>query len=512
MKGRCYWLLAPRRRFSLAHAEAERGPLTLSDRDGRQHTSETAADRAKSEVVVLRFLAVATAMGLLAASCAFGESDSIGTVGAASTTAATTIGTMEPPSATEGTSVATSALQPRVALERVTHGSWGEGDVWVTSVVAGGPGLVAVGAATGGRHDTNAAVWTSPDGFTWARVDDDVGTFGDESSANEESGNQVIVDVVAGSLGVVAVGADGLPGDYDAAVWLSPDGLAWQRLPQDEATLGGPGDQIMRSVVQMPGLAVAVGESAGQAAVWVSNDGKEWARAMIDGAPDGPQPSAMSDVAAGGPGLIAVGGVGFEPRPAVWLSVDGTDWSRLPSDIVGEGSGVEGGDSTVGRMTLAAAGGEGLIAVAATAEFDWPSFAAPVVWTSGDGFEWHLLESEFDGVPVATFASIGDVAWDGRRLIAVGGHESTQPGGWTPGLARLWISVDGGATWQVGSEDGVLGWSELPLPIAPGAVHLAPFDGSFVVVGNDAVPTGETINGYMQYTMSPVAWIARIDE
>ena len=110
-------------------------------------------------------------------------------------------------------------------------------------------------------------------------------------------------------------------------------------------------------------------------------------RASAGGIIDTTQPTAMNDVTTGGPGFVAVGDVGTSWRPAVWLSVDGTVWTQLPDTITGGSSGVEGGESIFGRMTLVAAGEPGLVAVSATADFGWPSFADPVLWTSTDGFK-----------------------------------------------------------------------------------------------------------------------------
>ena len=393
------------------------------------------------------------------------------------------------------------------AMERVADGSWAEGG-WTSSVAMGGPGLV-VGGADDGSYFTDAAVWTSTDGDTWLRVGDDPAVFGDESSADGIDGNQVIIDLASGSLGVVAVGADGKPGDYDAAVWISADGLVWERVPHDEEVFGGEGDQVMLSVVQTENAAVIVGKSGEHATVWVSNDGREWTRALIDGSSDGigSEPSAMSDVALGGPGLVAVGGAGFESRPAVWLSADGTMWSRLPDPLGGGATGVEDGGLTVNPVTLVAAGESGLVAIG-------PSTAGPVVWTSIDGFGWHMLDATFLDAPTATHAVVEDVVWDGDLLIAVGRFEGFQ---FWPGLVAMWVSVDGGMTWQVGSEQEAspevetAGVSYTALPIPPPAIHLTRFGSTFIVVGSDSIPTGESINGYAQYARTAAIWVVHLD-
>ena len=76
----------------------------------------------------------------------------------------------------------------------------------------------------------------------------------------------------------MAVGLDRSDGEQDAAVWTSPDGITWFRVPHDEAVFGGVGDQMMFSVTAGSTLGlVAVGlEGAGNdfdAAVWVAATG-----------------------------------------------------------------------------------------------------------------------------------------------------------------------------------------------------------------------------------------------
>jgi hypothetical protein len=203
--------------------------------------------------------------------------------------------------------------------------------------------------------DLDAAVWVSVDGITWSRVPHDESIFGG-------SGHQAMTSVTAGGPGLVAVGTDGLDNTVDAAVWTSVDGVTWSRVPDDAAVLGGENSQHMASVVAGgPGL-VAVGFDGvlgedlphvhwtstflGEAAVWTSVDGTTWSRVSDDAAVFGGASSQqMSSVTAGGPGLVAVGTDGSDSdlRSAVWTSVDGITWSRVPDDET-----VFGGASTAG--------------------------------------------------------------------------------------------------------------------------------------------------------------------
>ncbi len=278
-----------------------------------------------------------------------------------------------------------------------------------------------------GGAGTDAAVWTSPDGVTWSRVPNDGAVF---TRAGMSS-------VTAWGLGLVAVGQD----EPNAAVWTSPDGVTWSRVPHDEAVFGGEVGSIcggagMSSVtVGGPGL-VAVGsdgspdcDGGSDAAVWTSVDGVTWSRVPHDevvfgGETDGYYGQSMSSVTAGGPGLVAVGSdLG---RVVVWTSVDGHVWSRVPHD-----ESVFGG----AEMNSVIAGGPGLVAVGS----DW---LHAVVWTSVDGITWSRVppdESVFGG----GFDSMhGDIAMSSVTvadpgLVAVG---------WDPLGAVVWTSPDG-ITW-----------------------------------------------------------------
>lgn len=121
------------------------------------------------------------------------------------------------------------------------------------SIVAGGPGFVAVG-----ETEDTPAVWTSPDGTEWTGAP--VGT-----SAG------VMFDAAIGGPGFVAVGAsEGVP-----AVWTSSDGLVWTQVFIGEA----PGYMYSVSFGEI-GIATGYLECEPDceevAAGWVSEDGVGW--------------------------------------------------------------------------------------------------------------------------------------------------------------------------------------------------------------------------------------------
>ena len=320
-----------------------------------------------------------------------------------------------------------------VTWSRVPHGEavlGGAGNQAIGTVTAGGPGLVAVGSDTSGG-DFDAAVWTSPDGIAWSRVPHDEAALGGQ-------GNQVMNGVTVGGPGLVVVGMDGSGGDEDAAVWTSPDGVTWSRV-RDEAALAETGDQRMQSVTAGgPGL-VAVGWDGSlrekDAAVWASPDGVTWSRVPHDEAVFGGEDrQEMRGVTAGGPGLVAVGwdGPGGDFDAAVWTSVDGIAWSRVPHDEAALGG---ERDQSMRGVT---AGGPGLVAFGS--DFSGGDQDA-AVWTSLDGVTWSRVlhdEAVFGG---AGFQSIGGVTVGGPGLVAVG---RAGPGDDVD--AAVWAAAREGAT------------------------------------------------------------------
>jgi hypothetical protein len=254
-----------------------------------------------------------------------------------------------------------------------------------------GGGSPVPGLFDGGRF---AAVWTSTNGTDWTRVAHDEAVFG-----GLEDGVQSMIAVAATSHGFVAIGADGSGSDFDAAVWLSPDGTEWQRVPHDEAVLGGDApdgnrlDQKMVDLVTMGDGVLVVGtETSG---------------------PQIPEDLSQDDA-----------------DLAVWLSPDGTTWQRLPDDETFLGGSA---DQNVCCVTQLA---EGFMAVGSersnTPNWDPLGYEA-VVWTSGDGVEWsRSLVGEF-----GPGSFMRAVLSTGARTVAVGGINNEDPLG--AGTAAAWI-------------------------------------------------------------------------
>ena len=340
----------------------------------------------------------------------------------------------------------------RATWSRVPHNEsvfGGDGAQQMFSVTVGGPGLVAVGFdGTLDNEQGNAAVWTSADGFTWSRVPHNEAVFGG-------AGEQRMLSVSGGGPGLVAVGFD-WPADtdlVDAAVWTSPDGFTWSRVPHDEAVFGGAGVQKMLSVTAGgPGL-VAVGSDgysdetynpdepwnwpfdgpAADAVVWTSPDGFAWSRVPHDEAVfGGAGLQTMMSVTAGGPGLVAVGTVSAdlsELTPhgdaAVWTSPDGFTWSRVPHDKtvfaasdcgqMCDGERWVDGYEVMRSVTV---GGPGLVAVGLSG-FDQGGWDA-AVWTSPDGITWSRVLNDQAVFNAGGYDRMSSVTVTSSGLVAVG--------------------------------------------------------------------------------------------
>ena len=307
----------------------------------------------------------------------------------------------------------------------------GDGEQTMGDVAVGTGRVVVVGTDTSGG-DSDAAVWTSSDGVSWTRIPHDEATLGGD-------GEQAMLAVVVGGPGFVTVGSDASGGDGDIAVWTSPDGVTWTRVPPDPAIFGGDGDQWAADVAAGDLGVIAVGSDFrsgyGDAAVWTSADGLAWTRiANDDEVLGGPGAEYMWSVTTGGPGVVAVGSAWFgidQYRAATWTSPDGATWTRTPEDPALTGS---NGKATF--MFGVAASSAGVVAVGyeSTLGLD----ADPAVWTSPDGVTWSRFADPAGNLARSGVQAMAAVAVSPDGLVAVG--RDGQPG-YTETDAAVWVAT-----------------------------------------------------------------------
>ncbi len=353
----------------------------------------------------------------------------------------------------------------------------------VEDAIAGGPGLIAVGSdadadAAAARHrfgglvatvggvpmvrprtsdkaepdDRAAAVWTSVDGRGWSRVRHDPQVFGG-------TGTQRMTAVTTGGPGVVAVGGESFRSYPDAPppprglVWVSADGLSWQRAVDQPAFA----DSYILDLTRFGELLVAVGGGpGGRAAVWLSDDGILWSRREVAAVYGTGSTATMLHVAAGPDGLVAIGTVSDEPsaaqRWAVWTSVDGVEWAQ---GWLGEGIPGELGD---GEVTDLVAGGPGLVAVGTIGAFgpqrsegSFNSSFDAAVWLSADGRSWRLLRHDEAVLGGLETVRMDAIAVTDHGLVAVGEERASEVRRSTA-LAEYFDGAGHGAIWT--SSDG----------------------------------------------------------
>ena len=345
----------------------------------------------------------------------------------------------------------------------------GEGDQAITSVISptNSEGALVAGGFDQGSGDTNAAIWRSQDGRTWNRVQADAFTGPGEQSISSVGGSveslvAVGVDAAAGdpdagvwrssdggatwtrstdgdlggpgeqsisrlrgsNVGLLAVGFDSGSGTSDGGLWLSFDGgTQWAQI--EDASFAGPGDQVIRRVVDFPSPAlgptglVAVGSDTvtgdSDAAIWTSTDGLEWERVGQEAVLGGPGEQELRDVVAFGDGLIAVGrdnsrGAGTDA--AIWFTHDGLNWARRDAGSLGGD-----GDQALDRIIELPGDTAGAALVVAGSDGAGGTDDA-AVWLSEDGATWTRERHDVFAGPGEQ--RIHSLFATGGRLYAVG--------------------------------------------------------------------------------------------
>ena len=244
---------------------------------------------------------------------------------------------------TDVTSWARSATDPAVFTESGA----------MLDVVATEDGLVAAGNLgewlTDDTYVSRPAAWFSADGLDWS-----LPWIGDPIDSSDSLFLPGFISLAAGPGGeVVGVGmAENTAGDIVAAIWLSPDGRSWERIDADSPVFAGQngGDVTMNDVAWTVDGYIAVGSEDGTAVrVWLSPDGRDWALADTADSFDGV--GTLSSVAGLGSGYLAAGPHGWTDQTdaamMLWTSTDGQNWDLVLtagggyiSEIVANESGI----------------------------------------------------------------------------------------------------------------------------------------------------------------------------
>jgi hypothetical protein len=287
-------------------------------------------------------------------------------------------------------------------------------------VAAAAGGLIAVGHV-GTDADQAAAAWASADGVTWSGV---------------ATGGEDIARIIASGAAPVAIGFE-CPGPQQpctiASVTLAGSGTQWEALgwvagtpTYGVPTTGGAGYGFAVNAVAADGHTdVMVGSAAAHQgptpigpAVATSTDGRTWTWRVLAGAQ--PSGAAMSGVAAGSHGFVAVG-TGPTVQPAVWISADATNWEQVSAATA----------PTKGELDDVAAGGGQYVAVGR----DGTDAAA---WVAADGIGWQRVSS---GASLAD-AWMTRVIWTGKTFLAVGKTGAGDGAAWVSTNGSTWTRLD----------------------------------------------------------------------
>lgn len=262
---------------------------------------------------------------------------------------------------------------------------------WIHDVTAGPLGVVAVG-----EDAYDAAVWVSADGFGWSRV----------PASDDLGGGSILFGVAHGGPGLVGVGVHGL----NAGVWVSEDATSWLLI--ENAAFEGDSEPVrMATVAAGPGSSVVAAGSLGfledydqpsseRPAIWVSPDGLEWER-LPDDTLEAIGVEEIGSVHGGDAGFLMIGSPVEGGGEGMWMSPDGRTWERIDVPYMGSSDEIGSVDHIGTRWDGTRWVSVGLDYTAGTV---WASFEPGVAWQSvgsigseefAAGFEiTHVLVSE----------------------------------------------------------------------------------------------------------------------
>jgi hypothetical protein len=204
------------------------------------------------------------------------------------------------------------------------------GSIEITEIVEGPSGLLALGYPVGdtcGGPPTVVALWTSPDGGNWRRVD---------LPKDFRTGQVHTID--GGSAGFIATGsrADGTT----QALWTSSDGRGWTSRPLPKVSNGTlvlDGATSFGGGFVLAGGVLGEGECGGpahiHAAAWWSADGVAWSRSTLAGSMTAA--NAAIGVQAISDRVVVVTQTSPDgSKLLAWTSSDGRSWTAVhtPSD------------------------------------------------------------------------------------------------------------------------------------------------------------------------------------
>jgi hypothetical protein len=272
--------------------------------------------------------------------------------------------------------------------------------------IAGGPrGWMAEGPQ---------AIWTSQDGLSW--------TLAAPHGITPQVPGDAVFVLTSTADGFLAAGQGNAGGASQAVIWISRDGLTWQRMTAAQLGLGGPGETVREisyatsrgNDTVISGMVSSGGTTYSGA--WLStNGGLAWTRVTVP--VDHGAGNAISGVSFDGSGLIAVrpghSGSGADDGVA-YFSPNGQAWQY--AGTIGADPGTDG--STGWSPRVVKGSDHGFVVTGTT------SGGQIVAYTSaGTGTTWLPTGSLGD---VASESTFGATVAPGGAVVAVGSTAGSQ--------------------------------------------------------------------------------------
>lgn len=263
--------------------------------------------------------------------------------------------------------------------------------------------------AVGTRHlpdegapepNLHGAVWTSPDGGSWELIRD----------------TPIFESIVATADGFVAVSnTRAFP-----EIWRSESGRTWELVAGQEVLGNGRVDRLLMTDDGLLAVGWSINPYAdlaleqdvhAPAAIWRSPDGRAWSRLPADPALAS---SRILNVAAAGGRLLAVGSDTVLERSVAWTSTDAAAWDRVDVPSL---------DGAVIRLTSVLGLGDGFAVFGGWSPAEQEGPDVPVIWTTQDGRDWQPLAG-LENLQEVAFGGWLAVP-DGRILIVGGAWDAT---------------------------------------------------------------------------------------
>jgi hypothetical protein len=366
--------------------------------------------------------------------------------------------------------------------------------------VAGGPG--------GWLAEGPQAIWTSQNGLTW--------TLAATHGITPQLPRDVILVLTKTASGFLAAGqAAAAGGGSQGVIWISHDGLSWQRMTAAQLGLAAPGETVLGiSYATWRGPDTLISgqvtkDGTTYSAVWLSTDGgSAWTRVTVPAGHGAA--STISGLGSDASGLIAVRpgrSAGGADEGVAYFSPNGSDWQYSatigaaggwsPSVVKGSDYGfVVAGTSAAGQDvayvstgagtawqptgSLGEAAGESVTGVT----LGPASTVVAVGSTSGStvGQQPVFLEADpagsvrpvpLAGIPGATVPelAVNGLTTAGGEQVAVGGADG-YPAVWRKASGGSWalvsslsqVSASPGLAALTGVTHGSAGWLAVGLP------------------------------------------------